>query len=151
MTLKRWLGLLFIISTASFIFLIYHSSHEAEEEIIKLTSGDVVYDEFLDMNPGEIYALTIKNTLPEIKMLSALLFFLLILAFSVARFEIASGMTKEACNRLMQSMVLNRDEKLEAIRVKERNKKSMQVSNHETLQGVIDKLEESIKNRNPHG
>jgi len=150
MSLKSLIALAFIAAIIALILLSYGSSQEADKEIIRLAPS-MGEDGLLDMAPAEIFRMTVRNALPEIKILSGLLFLVLIVAFLGARMDIGSDAAKDILDKAFASMVIRRAEKLEAAAKDRRIRSELKAGDKESLRRTLAELERHFDKgrRNP--
>lgn len=150
MSLKTLLIIIFIIGVGAFITYSYFGSKDVEKNITDVIITDPsLDDELAQLTPGEMYRITMKNAMPEVKVFSTLLLILLIIALACAKLEIGSDIGKNIAGARFETMVSHRDEKLAAIEEKRQVKEMMRVDDQSALNDTIRQLEQNIKDRNP--
>ncbi|MDO8669371.1 MAG: hypothetical protein Q7K65_03705 [Candidatus Buchananbacteria bacterium] len=147
MSFKTLAGLFFLILVFFILAVSYYNSSSAKTDLATISSNNGQPD-LLDMTPLETYRLTVKNTMPEIKILGCLLLLVAIVAVLAARFEMFSPFTRNILNQSLKSMVSNRSEKLSVLREKQRIEDSWKMTDKKAIENVIEELEKSIKARN---
>lgn len=145
MSWKIFAFLLFLVVVTFIVFISYHNSLDTT---IEISDSDNIYIDILEMTPSQTFRLTLKNTEPEIKALSFLLFLVFVVAMMSARFEIVSNITKETVNKTLALILEKRTERIALIAEKQRLKSKHTIDGKSPIETVIDQLEKSIAAKN---
>lgn len=128
----------------------YFSSQALTTEVTQLSVDELSEDDLDHLTPGQIYSSAIRNTMPEIKLFSLVLLVVFVAAIFGLKIH-GHTLLGDIYNKVLVSMLENRDEKLEALAEKQRISDSLRVDDRdrEALKTVIDELKNRISSDNP--
>lgn len=141
---KMIFWLLLIAVAVPLIVMSVHSAKETEQAVMADVSSDN-QDELFETTPLETFRLTVKDTMPEIKMLSCLLGVIFLVAVFSARVQVASVFLQDVMNRSFESMRSRRGEKLAAFEKQKRLQEEIRVRDTDALDLLLAQMEQRVK------
>jgi TRAP-type C4-dicarboxylate transport system permease small subunit len=144
--LKAIIAIIFLVSISVLIWVSYNMSHQTNQEFVTVATADS-QDDLTELDPMQIFRLTIKNTMPEIKLLSVLLFVIFVVVIFSAKREMVSDVTRMILEKSFASMMERRSDKLAEFERQKDILRNLGVDGRNSPRTTFEELERRYKRR----